>query len=85
MSFGIALAAVALSGFISLSYEILWYRAITLASGAAPVSFGLLLGFYLFGLAFGARLAGKWCGAADGKLRASSCAARRSSCCPPTR
>ena len=67
MSFGIALAAVALSGFISLSYEILWYRAVTLASGAAPVSFGLLLGFYLFGLALRGTVGGKWCRAADGK------------------
>lgn len=67
MSFGIALAAVALSGFISLSYEILWYRAVSLASGGSPVSFGLLLGFYLLGLALGARLAGLWCRTADGK------------------
>jgi spermidine synthase len=66
MSFGIALAAAALCGFISLSYEILWYRAVSLASGGSPVSFGLLLGFYLLGLALGARLAGLWCRKADG-------------------
>ena len=53
MNFLLALTAVALGGFISLSYEILWYRAISVASGATASAFGLLLGFYLLGLAAG--------------------------------
>jgi spermidine synthase len=57
----LALAAVALGGFISLSYEILWYRAISIASGATASAFGLLLGFYLLGLAVGAWMAGRRC------------------------
>jgi spermidine synthase len=59
MNFLLALAAVALGGFISLSYEILWYRAISLASGATASAFGMLLGFYLLGLALGAWIAAK--------------------------
>jgi predicted membrane-bound spermidine synthase len=61
MSFFLALAAAALGGFISLSYEILWYRAISIASGATAAAFGLLLGFYLLGVAAGAWIAGMRC------------------------
>jgi spermidine synthase len=61
MNFLLALAAVAVGGFISLSYEILWYRAISIASGATASAFGLLLGFYLLGLALGAWVAGRRC------------------------
>lgn len=61
MSWALAVAAVALSGFISLSYEILWYRAISITSGATAAAFGMLLGFYLLGLAVGAWIAGMWC------------------------
>jgi spermidine synthase len=58
----LALAVVAVSGFISLSYEILWYRAISFVSGGVPSGFGLLLGFYLIGLALGAYAARAFCG-----------------------
>jgi predicted membrane-bound spermidine synthase len=47
------LIVVALAGFISLSYEILWFRAFSFASGGAPAIFGQLLFFYLVGLAVG--------------------------------
>jgi spermidine synthase len=47
------LFVVALAGFISLSYEMLWYRAFAFASGGAPTVFGQLLFFYLVGLAIG--------------------------------
>lgn len=47
------LFVVALAGLIALSYEILWYRAFSFASGSAPTTFGLLLFFYLVGLAVG--------------------------------
>ena len=51
----------AISGFIALSYEILWYRAFAFVSwGAAPV-FGLLLFFYLFGLALGSLQSKRLC------------------------
>lgn len=54
MSFLGALLVVAVSGFIALSYEILWYRTYSFVSGSLPSVFGLLLGAYLFGLAAGA-------------------------------
>jgi spermidine synthase len=54
MTYTALLGVVALSGFISLSYEILWYRAFSFASGGAPTVFGQLLFFYLGGLAIGA-------------------------------
>jgi spermidine synthase len=54
MIFPLSLAIVATAGFIALSYEILWYRAISIVSGASPTAFGFLLGFYLTGIAMGA-------------------------------
>src|SRR5262249_37710224 len=56
-----ALAGAAVSGFIALSYEILWYRVVAFASWGLPGAFGLLLGAYLFGLAVGSRIAGYFC------------------------
>lgn len=49
----LSLAIVAIAGFIALSYEILWYRAIAILSGGSPAAFGFLLGFYLAGIAMG--------------------------------
>lgn len=49
-----ALAVAFLSGYVALSYEILWYRAFSFTSGGAASAFGLMLGAYLLGLAFGA-------------------------------
>ena len=51
-SAGIALAAV--SGFIALGYEMVWYRVFSWASGTNPKTFAFLLGSYLAGLALGA-------------------------------
>jgi len=51
--FPIALCLVCLSGFIALSYELLWYRAYSFASGSRASAFALLLGAYLEGVAFG--------------------------------
>src|SRR4029077_21166215 len=61
MSFALALVVAGISGFIALSYEILWYRVISFASWGLPGAFGLLLAAYLFGLAIGARIAGALC------------------------
>lgn len=61
MSFVLALVVAAVSGFIALSYEILWYRVIAFASWGLPGAFGLLLAAYLFGLAIGSRVAGAFC------------------------
>jgi len=56
MNFIIGLIVVGISGFIALSYEILWYSAYSIMSKNAPVTFGILLGFYLLGIAIGSFL-----------------------------
>jgi spermidine synthase len=61
MTLALALAVVAVTGFIALSYEILWFRAISFVTGSAPTVFGLLLGFYLGGLAIGSFGSGIFC------------------------
>jgi spermidine synthase len=61
MSFALALVVAAVSGFIALSYEIVWYRVIAFESWGLPGAFGLLLAAYLLGLAIGSRVAGAFC------------------------
>jgi spermidine synthase len=52
LSAGVTLAAI--SGFIALGYEIVWYRLFSWSSGTNPKTFAFLLGAYLAGLALGA-------------------------------
>ena len=66
MSYTIALLVSYLAGVISLSYEILWYRVYSFASGSSPTTFGFLLGFYLLGLAFGSYASIRLCDGRDG-------------------
>src|SRR4051812_34217107 len=54
-----------LSGFIALSYELLWYRAFSYASAGTADTFALMLGTYLAGLALGSWGAGALCRAPD--------------------
>ncbi len=54
MTYLALIGVVALAGFISLSYEILWFRAFSFATGSSPLIFGQLLFYYLGGLAIGA-------------------------------
>lgn len=61
MSFALALVVAGVSGFIALSYEIVWYRVIAFESWGLPGAFGLLLAAYLFGIAIGSRVAGRFC------------------------
>jgi spermidine synthase len=67
MTYLALLGVVALAGFISLSYEILWFRAFSFASGGAPTVFGQLLFFYLSGLAIGAFVSRMFCRDRDAK------------------
>jgi spermidine synthase len=53
----LAMLIAALSGFVALSYEILWYRAFSLATGGTAPIFAFVLGAYLYGLAAGSFLA----------------------------
>jgi spermidine synthase len=51
----------AFGGFISLSYEIYLFRVVSYASGSRATTFALTLACFLFGIAGGARSAGKVC------------------------
>jgi spermidine synthase len=55
----------ALTGFVALSYEILWVRTYSFAALGEAHCFGELLGSYLFGLAIGAYLTKRWCAQGD--------------------
>lgn len=51
----------ALTGYLGLSYEILWVRVFSFVTGGTPASFGVLLGAYLIGLACGSLASWAWC------------------------
>lgn len=53
LPFSLALLASGFAGFLALSYEIVWYRLLTFASGAVARAFAFLLGSYLLGVALG--------------------------------
>lgn len=61
MRFAFALFVAAASGFVSLSYELVWYRAWAFVSQASPAAFGLLLGAYLTGIAVGSLASERFC------------------------
>lgn len=61
MKFRLALFVAAASGFIALSYEILWYRLYSFVSWGAPRAFGSLLAAYLLGIAIGSFRARAYC------------------------
>jgi predicted membrane-bound spermidine synthase len=59
--FAPALALAALGGMVSLSWEILFFRTISYATGSSASAFALTLFAFLCGLASGARAAGRSC------------------------
>ncbi|MBC7712957.1 MAG: hypothetical protein H7177_06445 [Rhizobacter sp.] len=59
--FKAALGIAFLTGYISLSQEILWVRAIGFAASGMPQTFGQVLGAVLFGVALGALFADALC------------------------
>lgn len=61
MKLRLALVVAALSGFIALSYEILWYRVLSVMTEGTAATFGILLAAYLFGLAIGSRVSAVFC------------------------
>ena len=69
MRFRLALLIAGLSGFIALSYELVWYRVLSVMTRGVASSFGLLLGAYLFGLALGSRASAMFCRGAGGEAR----------------
>jgi spermidine synthase len=59
LKIGVLLAA--LSGFVALGYEILWYRVLSFTSGGVARALALLLGTYLAGIAFGSFFSERLC------------------------
>jgi spermidine synthase len=59
VTFPLLLVVGAVVGFVSLSFEILWFRVFSQVTGGTAPSFGVLLAFFLFGLAIGS-LAAHW-------------------------
>jgi spermidine synthase len=53
LPFPLAMGIAATSGFVALSYEILWYRLYSFVSGSRAQVFALLLAAYLYGVAVG--------------------------------
>ena len=58
-----ALALAGAGGFVSLSYEIFFFRTVSYATGSSATAFALTLGAFLIGLASGSRQAGRNCAA----------------------
>ncbi len=61
LSFRMAILLAAMTGFLSLSYEIVWYRLYSYASGGPAQCFALVLGSVLAGVAFGSLLSRRMC------------------------
>src|SRR5262249_10261357 len=55
------LSLAALGGFVSLSYEIFFFRTVSYASGSSATAFAATLSAFLVGLASGSRQAGHNC------------------------
>jgi len=58
-----AFAAAFVSGFVFLSFEVLWVRVFSFASQSSPRVFGNLLGIYLLGIAISSFVCRRWMGA----------------------
>ena len=50
-----ALALAAAGGFVSLSYEIFFFRTVSYASGSSATAFAVTLSAFLVGIASGSR------------------------------
>ncbi len=63
LGFAPVLALAGAGGFVSLSYEIFFFRTVSYATGSSATAFALTLGAFLIGLASGSRQAGHDCAA----------------------
>ncbi len=61
LSLGPVLIMAAAGGFVSLSYEIFFFRTISYASGSSAPAFAMTLSAFLVGIASGSRQAGEHC------------------------
>jgi predicted membrane-bound spermidine synthase len=64
LRFSSVLGLACASGFVSLSYEIFFFRTISYATGSSSTAFATTLGAFLVGLASGSREAGALCATA---------------------
>jgi spermidine synthase len=71
LGFAPLLGLAAAGGFVSLSYEIFFFRTVSFATGSSAPAFAITLSAFLVGLASGARQAGRDCTslARDGAMR----------------
>jgi len=70
---GMALLVAALAGFISLGYEIVWYRIYSFASGGPAQCFAYVLGAFLAGVALGSLLSRNLCGPTSSSVTRLQC------------
>jgi spermidine synthase len=63
LGFAPVLALAGAGGFVSLSYEIFFFRTVSYVTGSSATAFALTLGAFLIGLASGSRQAGHNCAA----------------------
>ncbi|HVI11137.1 MAG TPA: fused MFS/spermidine synthase [Candidatus Binatia bacterium] len=61
IQFPLAVAASAIAGFISLGYEMIWYRLFSFTTGGLAKSFAFLLGAFLAGIAGGSVVSKRIC------------------------
>lgn len=61
LKFGPVLMLAAAGGFISLSYEIFFFRTVSYATGSSATAFAITLSAFLVGIASGSRQAGQHC------------------------
>lgn len=54
------LIVYSISGFVAISYEIIWTRMLQIQSGTSIYAFSLILAFYLIGIGVGSILGGKY-------------------------
>lgn len=59
--FALAMAAACIAGFVSLGYEIVWYRLFSFTNGGEAKSFAYLLGAYLAGIGAGSLVSHRIC------------------------
>jgi spermidine synthase len=61
LGFGTVLVLAAAGGFVSLSYEILFFRTVSYATGSSATAFAVTLSAFLVGIASGSRQAAEQC------------------------
>jgi predicted membrane-bound spermidine synthase len=65
LPFGLAVVLAGAAGFLSLCYEIVWYRIYSFATAGPAQCFSFVLGAFLTGIALGALLSRRMCRLAD--------------------